>query len=62
MLTISLCIIGAEPPRRISKKIFVGRLPPEATAEDLHQYFGRFGSIEDVYIPRVGYQLKKKFI
>lgn len=41
-----------EPRRRISKKIFVGRLPPEANSEDLHQYFGRFGRIEDVYIPR----------
>lgn len=41
-----------EPRRRISKKIFVGRLPPEANSEDLRQYFGRFGRIEDVYIPR----------
>lgn len=41
-----------EPARGISKKIFVGRLPPEATTEDLRLYFGRFGHILDVYIPR----------
>ncbi|XP_057449523.1 uncharacterized protein LOC130740831 [Lotus japonicus] len=41
-----------EPARRISKKIFVGRLPPEATVEDLRQYFARFGHILDVYIPK----------
>ncbi|XP_038692676.1 RNA-binding protein Musashi homolog Rbp6-like [Tripterygium wilfordii] len=35
-----------------SKKIFVGRLPPEATTEDLHQYFGRFGRIIDVYVSK----------
>ncbi|KAF5752901.1 hypothetical protein HS088_TW01G00819 [Tripterygium wilfordii] len=40
-----------------SKKIFVGRLPPEATTEDLHQYFGRFGRIIDVYVSKVGQQL-----
>ncbi|KAK7309215.1 hypothetical protein RJT34_05756 [Clitoria ternatea] len=45
-------IYGRGEPRRVSKKIFVGRLPPEATAEDLRQYFGRFGRILDVYIPR----------
>ncbi|WVZ11469.1 hypothetical protein V8G54_015999, partial [Vigna mungo] len=41
-----------EPARRTSKKIFVGRLPPEASSEDLRQYFGRFGRILDVYVPR----------
>ncbi|XP_057762864.1 heterogeneous nuclear ribonucleoprotein 1 isoform X1 [Arachis stenosperma] len=41
-----------EPSRGIGKKIFVGRLPPEATSEDLRQYFGRFGRILDVYVPR----------
>ncbi|KAG8641232.1 RNA-binding protein Musashi homolog 1 isoform X2 [Manihot esculenta] len=44
---------GREPPARgMGKKIFVGRLPQEATAEDLHQYFGRFGRILDVYVPK----------
>ncbi|CAK8562414.1 unnamed protein product [Lathyrus sativus] len=41
-----------EPVRGMSKKIFVGRLPQEATTEDLHLYFERFGHILDVYIPR----------
>ncbi|XP_004509139.1 heterogeneous nuclear ribonucleoprotein 1-like [Cicer arietinum] len=41
-----------EPVRGMCKKIFVGRLPPEATTEDLRLYFGRFGHILDVYIPR----------
>ncbi|KAL8168283.1 LOW QUALITY PROTEIN: hypothetical protein V2J09_009782 [Rumex salicifolius] len=35
-----------------SAKIFVGRLPPEASVEDLRQYFGRFGRIMDVYVPK----------
>jgi RNA-binding protein Musashi len=37
----------------MGKKIFVGRLPQEASAEDLRQYFGRFGHILDVYVPKV---------
>lgn len=41
-----------ESARGLAKKIFVGRLPQEATAEDLRQYFGRFGRIADVYVPR----------
>ncbi|XP_057417498.1 uncharacterized protein LOC130711776 isoform X2 [Lotus japonicus] len=41
-----------EPAREVGKKIFVGHLPQEATTEDLRQYFGRFGHILDVYIPR----------
>ncbi|CAN1343749.1 Heterogeneous nuclear ribonucleoprotein 1 [Linum perenne] len=42
----------AEPPRGTGKKIFVGRLPQEATSEDLRHYFGRFGHIMDVYVPK----------
>lgn len=42
-----------EPNRGSSKKIFVGRLPQEATAEDLREYFSRFGNIVDVYVPKV---------
>ncbi|KAK7251040.1 hypothetical protein RIF29_33907 [Crotalaria pallida] len=41
-----------EPVRGMGKKIFVGRLPQEATSDDLRQYFGRFGRIIDAYIPR----------
>ncbi|EOX91423.1 RNA-binding family protein isoform 1 [Theobroma cacao] len=41
-----------ESTRGMGKKIFVGRLPQEANAEDLRQYFGRFGRILDVYVPK----------
>ncbi|XP_022775197.1 RNA-binding protein Musashi homolog 1 isoform X3 [Durio zibethinus] len=41
-----------ESSRGMGKKIFVGRLPQEATADDLRQYFGRFGRIIDVYVPK----------
>ncbi|KAM1529501.1 hypothetical protein ACFX1Z_018702 [Malus domestica] len=41
-----------ESARGLGKKIFVGRLPQEATSDDLRQYFGRFGRIVDVYVPR----------
>ena len=37
----------------MGKKIFVGRLPQEANVEDLCHYFGRFGQISDVYVPKV---------
>lgn len=40
------------PSRGMGRKIFVGRLPQEATVEDLRQYFGRFGRILDAYIPK----------
>lgn len=43
---------GRDPIRGVGRKIFVGRLPQEATTEDLHRYFGRFGRILDVYIPK----------
>ncbi|XP_074295371.1 uncharacterized protein LOC141623187 [Silene latifolia] len=44
---------GRNPIRGgIGGKIFVGRLPQEATTDDLRQYFGRFGRILDVYIPK----------
>ncbi|MFS7983669.1 putative RNA recognition motif domain, nucleotide-binding alpha-beta plait domain superfamily [Helianthus anomalus] len=39
--------------RRKGKKIFIGRLPEEASVEDLRLYFGRFGRILDVYIPKI---------
>lgn len=44
---------GGEVPRGMGKKIFVGRLPQEASVEDLRHYFGRFGRILDVYVPKV---------
>lgn len=36
----------------LGTRIFVGRLPPEATAEDLRRYFNNFGRILDVYVPK----------
>lgn len=42
------------PLRGLGTKIFVGRLPPEANAEDLRRYFNNFGRISDVYVPKVG--------
>ncbi|CAL0312808.1 unnamed protein product [Lupinus luteus] len=42
----------SEPVRGMGNKIFVGRLPQEATSDDLRHYFGRFGRILDAYIPR----------
>ncbi|MCD7460600.1 hypothetical protein HAX54_043877 [Datura stramonium] len=44
---------GGFPSRGgMGNKIFVGRLPQEATTEDLRQYFGRFGRVLDVYVPK----------
>ncbi|BBN14650.1 RNA-binding protein Musashi [Marchantia polymorpha subsp. ruderalis] len=40
------------PARGLGTKIFVGRLPPEATADDLRRYFSNFGRILDVYVPK----------
>lgn len=37
----------------MGNKIFVGRLPQEASADDLRDYFSRFGRINDVYVPKV---------
>ncbi|XP_057767109.1 uncharacterized protein LOC130987553 isoform X2 [Salvia miltiorrhiza] len=45
-------VYGREVPRGMGKKIFVGRLPQEASVEDLRHYFGRFGRILDVYVPK----------
>ncbi|XVF15550.1 hypothetical protein REPUB_Repub09cG0163800 [Reevesia pubescens] len=42
-----------ESSRGMGKKIFVGRLPQEATVDDLRHYFGRFGRILDIYVPKV---------
>ncbi|KAK9096949.1 hypothetical protein Sjap_022446 [Stephania japonica] len=43
---------ASESTRGLGKKIFVGRLPQEASADDLRQYFGRYGRILDVYVPK----------
>lgn len=44
---------GAQAPSGgIRNKIFVGKLPSEATTEELRRYFGNFGRILDVYLPK----------
>ncbi|XP_010274986.1 PREDICTED: ELAV-like protein 1 isoform X2 [Nelumbo nucifera] len=37
---------------RAEKKMFIGRVPVEATAEDLQAYFSQFGWVVDVYLPK----------
>uniref|UniRef100_A0A5B6YZ54 Putative ELAV-like protein 3 isoform X1 n=1 Tax=Davidia involucrata TaxID=16924 RepID=A0A5B6YZ54_DAVIN len=39
-------------PARCEKKLFIGRVPVEATSEDLHSYFSQFGWVLDVYLPK----------
>uniref|UniRef100_A0A0D6R9L5 RRM domain-containing protein n=1 Tax=Araucaria cunninghamii TaxID=56994 RepID=A0A0D6R9L5_ARACU len=39
-------------PPRMGKKLFVGRIPVEATSEDLRLHFSQFGRILDVYLPK----------
>ncbi|KAH7299070.1 hypothetical protein KP509_25G071400 [Ceratopteris richardii] len=39
-------------PTHPRNKIFVGKLPSETTTEDLRQYFGNFGRISDVFLPK----------
>lgn len=39
-------------PSRMGRKIFVGRIPVEATAEDLQLYFSQFGQVLDAYLPK----------
>lgn len=52
-IIFKMLLLGAEPTRGIGNKIFVGRLPQEASVDDLRDYFGRFGRIQDAYIPKV---------
>ena len=51
------CHRNSPPPQSPSYmpcKLFVGCLPikPEATKEELEDYFGQYGEISDVYIPK----------
>eukprot|EP01018_Ginkgo_biloba_P030513 Gb_27963 [translate_table: standard] len=41
-----------EAPPRLGKKIFIGRIPVEATTEDLRLYFSQYGRVSDVYLPK----------
>lgn len=33
-------------------RVFVGRLPPAATEDDIKNYFSRFGEVIDIYLPK----------
>jgi hypothetical protein len=44
---------GGPPVPSAGNKVFIGKLPHEATAEHLRTYFSSFGRILDVYIPKV---------
>ncbi|CAN6917754.1 unnamed protein product, partial [Brassica oleracea] len=49
----SLCTLFCSHFQRYGEiSIFIGRLPQEATVDDLRDYFGRFGRIQDAYIPK----------
>ena len=39
--------------RHRGNKIFIGRLPCEATTDEVRSYFSKFGLILDVYLPKV---------
>ncbi|XP_005187418.2 TAR DNA-binding protein 43 isoform X1 [Musca domestica] len=39
-------------PNQIPCKVFVGRCTEDITAEDLKEYFSKFGEVTDVFIPR----------
>lgn len=43
---------GSNGPAPMGNKVFIGRLPMEATAEHLRTYFSSFGRILDVYVPK----------
>ncbi|KAJ0680569.1 putative RNA recognition motif domain, nucleotide-binding alpha-beta plait domain superfamily [Helianthus annuus] len=43
---------GGESAMGMGKQIFIETLPQEASVEDLCWYFGRFGRILNVYIPK----------
>lgn len=47
-------------PPKVGKKLFVGRIPLEATNEDLQLYFGQFGRILDVYLPKDGKKISHR--
>eukprot|EP00250_Pteridium_aquilinum_P033976 c6787_g1_i1 orf=290-2326(+) len=40
------------PVATMGNKVFIGKLPHEATAEHLRNYFSSFGRILDVYVPK----------
>jgi RNA recognition motif-containing protein len=35
----------------MAKRLYVGNLPYDVTADDLRQLFGKVGTVEDVHLP-----------
>lgn len=38
--------------QQVPCKVFIGRCTEELTAEDLREYFGKYGEVTDVFIPK----------
>lgn len=38
--------------QQVPCKVFIGRCTEDLTAEDLRDYFGKFGEVTDVFIPK----------
>lgn len=46
------CVVLFQEEMNVPKKLFVGRLPEGAAEKELQEYFGQFGELTDVYIPK----------
>lgn len=38
--------------QQVPCKVFIGRCTEDLTADDLREYFGKFGEVTDVFIPK----------
>ncbi|KAH7276560.1 hypothetical protein KP509_39G011900 [Ceratopteris richardii] len=43
---------NVQPASAMGNKVFIGKLPHDATSEHLRNYFSSFGRIADVYVPK----------
>lgn len=43
---------GEAVAQQFDSKVFIGRVTEDITSDDLKKYFGRFGEITDIYIPK----------
>ena len=46
------CALQEGAQQLMNRKVFVGRCTEDMTAEDLRQYFSKFGEVVDVFIPK----------
>ena len=46
------CVFQEGNVQQVPCKVFVGRCTDDMTAEDLREYFGKFGEVTDVFIPK----------